>query len=208
VTFDPFGVKDEPSPEPQQQPGNARTPSARPRPFLNLFLALNAAFLLLCAGGLAARMRHLLGSSAPAAAASSARNTDQPAKPAPPAKEAPAPKPAEPPAAVPAPMKNAAPAQVPAASPAKAEPKAAPAKGKNSSKPVDFSYSDPAAKEVQLLGPFLVRSNGRKSMFKDSSGEWRLTLYLMSGETYRYRFESADDKGRKRLSKRQSIAVP
>lgn len=76
------------------------------------------------------------------------------------------------------------------------------------SQPVEFSYPAPEAKEVSLMGAFLVRAGGRKGMYKDAQGVWRITVYLNTGSAYRYRFEVLDSRGKKSLTPRQSVTVP
>lgn len=217
MAFDPFGVKN----ELPLGPGTADTvPLKHPRRSRTLWgalLAVNGLVLLLCAGGLYARIRHLAqpplvvakpapkpAAAAPEAKAPAKEEPKPEAKPAPPAAAPEAkketPKAAKSPAAKDAPKPSA-----PAAEPANGA-AARPAGGV--SKPVDFSYADPSAKEVDLLGPFLVRTGGRKPMFKDSSGEWRLTVYLKSGSAYAYRFESTDAHGKRHVTKKQTVEVP
>lgn len=53
-------------------------------------------------------------------------------------------------------------------------------------KPVEFACRAPKAKKVQLRGAFLVRTQGVKTMVRDSDGVWRLTVTLLPG-TYKYR---------------------
>ncbi|MBI3298307.1 MAG: hypothetical protein HYZ75_09100 [Elusimicrobia bacterium] len=77
---------------------------------------------------------------------------------------------------------------------------------KRQTRPVPFTHAFPAAKEVYLIGPFLVRSGGRKMMFKDSKGVWATTVYLNIGQTYKYRFEVVEEKG-KHLSASQTVEV-
>ncbi|MBI5201481.1 MAG: hypothetical protein HY925_07855 [Elusimicrobia bacterium] len=52
---------------------------------------------------------------------------------------------------------------------------------------VEFTHSAPHAKDVQLRGAFLVRTGGKQSMVKDSSGVWKLSLSLLPG-SYKYSF--------------------
>ncbi len=73
---------------------------------------------------------------------------------------------------------------------------------------VSFKHDDPTAKEVALMGMFLVRSQGRKRMFKDSKGVWRSTVYLKTGQTYDYKFEIIDSKSRKRTTSIRRVTVP
>lgn len=76
------------------------------------------------------------------------------------------------------------------------------------SRPVSFKHEDPTAKEVDLLGMFLVRTGGRKRMFKDSKGIWRSTVYLNTGNSYDYKFEIVDGNGRKKTTATQTVTVP
>ncbi len=180
-------------------------------------LLLDGVFILLCAGGLAARVSRGLKApptgpvlSKPAAVkdtsakaevnAPQTKTEDQVKKPEP-APKASAPAEAKAPAAKPpaaAEMK---------ASAAKAASAPAPAKAEGVSRPVEFTHEDPSAKEVNLLGPFLVRTNGSKPMFKDAKGVWRLTIYLKSGETYKYRFEAVDAHGKRKLTEKRPMEV-
>jgi hypothetical protein len=72
---------------------------------------------------------------------------------------------------------------------------------------VEFSHSDSAAKQVFLLGPFLVRTKGRMAMTQFSGGEWRLIVTLIGGATYPYRVETIDANEKRRLTKKMSIYV-
>ena len=74
----------------------------------------------------------------------------------------------------------------PAAGPA---PSASRAPGK--AIPVQFQLRAPKAREVELVGAFIVRG-GRKDMSRQSDGSWTITLYLNPGD-YRY-FFSVDKK--------------
>lgn len=77
---------------------------------------------------------------------------------------------------------------------------------KAATRPVPFTYEESGAKEVYLVGPFLVRSGGRKTMFKDSRGAWQTTVYLNIGQTYKYRFEVVGENGKK-LTPSRSVEV-
>jgi hypothetical protein len=221
VAFDPFGVKN----EPPRETGTADTVPLRPahggsRTLWGGLLAVIGLVLLLCAGGLYARIRHLsqpplVVARTPAKPAAAAPEAKTPAKEESPQET----KPAAPETKKEPAKTSKTPAAKEAAKPAPPAPKAAapaaePANGASArpaggvSKPVDFSYADAGAKEVYLLGPFLVRTNGRKPMFKDSSGEWRLTVYLKSGSPYAYRFEAIDAHGKRHLTKKQTVEVP
>lgn len=105
---------------------------------------------------------------------------------------------------------HAAPAPKRAPAPVGTSPAAPPppsfAEKKAATRPVPFSYEEDGAKEVYLVGPFLVRSGGRKTMFKDSRGAWRTTVYLNIGQTYKYRFEVVGENGKK-LTPPRSVEV-
>lgn len=105
--------------------------------------------------------------------------------------------------ATPPPARTTAPKPAAPKTPEKA---AAASTEKTKTRPVPFSHADPDAKEVYLMGPFLVRSGGRKMMFKDSKGLWAATVYLNIGQTYKYRFEVVADKG-KRMTPSQTVEV-
>lgn len=78
---------------------------------------------------------------------------------------------------------------------------------KRLTRPVPFTHEDSKAKEVYLVGPFLVRTGGRKTLFKDSKGVWQTTIYLNIGQTYKYRFEVVSESGTKRLTPAQKVEV-
>ncbi len=113
--------------------------------------------------------------------------------------------------AEPLPQRKAEPAgAAPKAEPAKAEaPKKAeaPSGKKRLTRPVPFTHEDSKAKEVYLVGPFLVRTGGRKTLFKDSKGVWQTTIYLNIGQTYKYRFEVVSESGSKKLTPAQKVEV-
>jgi hypothetical protein len=75
-------------------------------------------------------------------------------------------------------------------------------------KAVDFTYIDPYAEQVSLLGAFLVRSGGRETLSKDSQGAWQTTVYLRTGATYHYRFEVIGRDGKKILTPKKLVDVP
>ena len=113
----------------------------------------------------------------------------------------PAPKEADKKAPLGSPAIHAAPAPKRAPAPVGTAPAAPPppsfAAKKAATRPVPFTYEESGAKEVYLVGPFLVRSGGRKTMFKDSRGAWQTTVYLNIGQTYKYRFEVVGESGKK-----------
>ncbi|MFH2204448.1 MAG: hypothetical protein ABIJ96_15130 [Elusimicrobiota bacterium] len=82
-----------------------------------------------------------------------------------------------------------------------------PEKAKRTTRPITFKHSDTEAKEVSLIGMFLVSSGGSKRMFKDSKGIWQITLYLNIGNKYRYQYETVDKQGTKALTPVQTIDV-
>ena len=171
------------------------------RIFLGALLAASAALALVCAAGLVARVRFLARQPSVQARAPIPKGP----KPAPAETPKPQPKetaPAQPeaPKAAPAPAPKAAP-KTPPPAPVKEAVKP------STTKKVEFSHSDRAAKQVILLGPFLVRSKGRMPMIRFSDGEWRLTVTLIGGTTYQYRVETTDARGKRRITKKQSIYV-
>lgn len=131
-------------------------------------------------------------------------------KPEPKPEPKPAPKEADKKAPLGSPAIHAAPPPKRAPAPVGATPAAPPppsfAEKKAATRPVPFSYEEDGAKEVYLVGPFLVRSGGRKTMFKDSRGAWRTTVYLNIGQTYKYRFEVVGENGKK-LTPPRSVEV-
>ena len=54
---------------------------------------------------------------------------------------------------------------------------------------------------------FLVRSGGRKPMFRDRTDAWQTTIYLKVGYTYQYRFEIIDKNGQRRKTPKSSVDV-
>jgi len=205
--FDLFGVKKDlkdgaDAPEESSSSPNAGKAGTSKRA-LGVFVLADIAVIALCAVFLSARVhKHLTAAESPAPAPRAAKK--------PPPKESAAKKPA---ASEPAPAKPAAePESKPKPKPApkaKAEPEkpAVSEKKKRKTRPVPFTYVDPSAREVALLGAFLVRQNGRKSMFKDSKGTWQTTVYLNTGVNYRYKFEVVDKNGRKSITPTESVDV-
>jgi hypothetical protein len=114
----------------------------------------------------------------------------------------PAPKEAEKKAPLGSPAIHAAPTPKRDPAPVGAPPPPSFAPKKAATRPVPFTYEEAGAKEVYLVGPFLVRSGGRKAMFKDSRGAWRTTVYLNIGQTYKYRFEVVGENGKKQTPAR------
>ncbi|MEE8425587.1 MAG: hypothetical protein V3S11_07140 [Elusimicrobiota bacterium] len=209
--------------------GAPRSPKPRRRMWAAL-IAVDSALILACVGMLGARVfTHWTASqAAPQRAVKAAPPAPvKKAPPSAPAKKAAAPakKAPEPPkaAAVPKgplgspavhapdlPKRSAAPAAPGTPSKAKPEPKpesAAAPKKVRSTKPISFDYVNPDAKEVHLIGMFLVRTGGKKPMFKDSQGAWQTTVYLRIGQTYRYRFEVTAAQGGKKLTSVKTIDV-
>jgi outer membrane biosynthesis protein TonB len=203
-------------------------PSAGPKHYARM-LGLNTLVLLISVGLVAARVyRHLTAAPAPVQTAQAPAPKKAPPKKAEkkpePKKEAPKPA-AKKPAPKPAPAKPAAAPKKPlpkpslAASPAPKREAPTPQAGsaevkkikdakKRTTAPVSFKHKDPGAKQVELLGMFLVRTQGRKKMFKDSKGVWRSTVYLKTGQTYDFKFEIVDAKGRKKTTSKQTVTVP
>ncbi|MFH1726477.1 MAG: hypothetical protein ABII00_17845 [Elusimicrobiota bacterium] len=221
--FDLFGIKkdlkgggeEESEPAEASGPAGGGSGSKLPKRAWGLLLALDALLILLCVGVLAARAYHHL--TAPSAPPLQARAPAPPKKAPAPAPEPEAKPPAEPATKKPAPEKKAPKEpKAPAAKKAPAKPKPADSgkaiaekkgKKKRVTRPVSFTYVDASAKEVSLLGMFLVRANGRKPMFKDSKGAWQTTVYLNIGVQYRYQFEVVDAKGQKKITAAQTVDV-
>jgi len=194
ASFDPFGLKEDSAPEAEEpRPGEPHSLKTT-RIFLMTLLAASAALALVCAAGLVARVRFLARQPSAQARAPIPKGP----KPAP--AETPKEKPPEAPKAPAAPAPKTAP-KTPAPAPVKETVKP------SITKKVEFSHSDRAAKQVILLGPFLVRSKGRMPMIRFSDGEWRLTVTLIGGTTYQYRVETTDARGKRRITKKQSIYV-
>ncbi|MBI3551397.1 MAG: hypothetical protein HY077_02665 [Elusimicrobia bacterium] len=193
-----------PSPAPQggtPHPGDA----ARGQRLWAVLLVLDAFFVILFGGALAANVYQHLQAPAPPASSrrSRAAKPPEPAKPVESAKPpAPAPRsmPARPaktdqvkppkPSLLNEPPRHEAakPREMGRAkerAPAPAAPPAAAAAAK--AVPVDFSLKAPGAKRVELAGPFIVRGGGRMAMKDRGEGQWSVTLYL-TPNTYRYHF--------------------
>lgn len=207
---DIFGLKkesDTPAPIselPQKPPARGR------RKLWAALLVLDAAFIIVFGGAVAAKLyQHL---KVPAVVVPPGRRAPPVKAPAPKAPEA-APQPAKP--------QEPAPAAPPAAEPAKAggprpsllaepvkgrqapqpqaaakapkapEPAAPAAPASPSDKPkavsVEFKLNNPHAKHVRLVGAFIVRG-GRKDMVRHSDGLWTLNLHLLPSTDYRYWF--------------------
>ena len=207
--FDLFGVQKESAAGGDTQ--RLKDGAALSKMTWGALLILDGVFILLCAGGLAARVSRGLKApptgpvvSKPAVKAPEAKaeaKTEEIVK-----KPEPAPK-ASAPAEAKAPAAAKGPPSPERGNPPLAQGAAAPAKAEGVSKPVEFTHEDASAKEVNLLGPFLVRTNGSKPMFKDAKGVWRLTIYLKSGETYKYRFEVVDAHGKRKLTEKRPMEV-
>lgn len=123
--------------------------------------------------------------AAPVAAAKPSADSPRPPKPsmiadAPKHRESP--KPAD--AGGKSPAAKPAPAPAAPAAPVAAD-------GKVKALRTEFKLHAPKAKNVELVGAFIVRG-GRKDMSREGDGTWTVTLYLNPG-TYRY-FFSADKK--------------
>lgn len=227
--FDLFGLKkgaatEDPAPQAGRAPLTAKAWKG--------LAAADAAVLVACLGLLAVRVKgHLSAPPPPNKPAAAKKAEPKPAAPKPVAPKAEAPKPepkpeakkpepkpelkaapkeAERKAPLGSPAIHAAPAPKRAPAPVGATPAAPPppsfAEKKAATRPVPFTYEEDGAKEVYLVGPFLVRSGGRKSMFKDSRGSWRTTVYLNIGQTYKYRFEVVGESGKK-LTPSRSVEV-
>lgn len=207
--FDLFGLKKGAS-----QDGPASGGASLPPKAWKGLAAADAVVLLACLTLLAVRVRgHLSAPPLPPPKPAPARKAEPP-KPAPAAPEAkkPEPKPEPKKPEVKAPVKeaekkpplgsptvHAAPTPKRDPAPVGATPPPTPsfAPKKAATRPVPFSYEEGGAKEVYLVGPFLVRSGGRKTMFKDSRGVWQTTVYLNIGQNYKYRFEVVGEGGKK-----------
>ena len=203
------------APNPERE---AARPKGRSAHDWAMLLALNSLILVASVSVLASRAyRHLTENEAPI----EAKATPPKSAPKAPIKEDPkteAPKPepakADPPAQPKGPLPKPS---LAATSPQRAEP--APRSGSAAvptvqsekprvSLPVSFKHQAADAKEVDLLGMFLVRSGGRKRMFKDSKGFWRSTVYLNTGQSYDYKFEIVEANGRKTTTATQTVTVP
>jgi hypothetical protein len=195
---DPSQPPQEEAPE-QAPAGGGSRGSHRLWAFL---LVLDAIFIIVFGGTVAAKMYQYWKTPAPVAAhhPAPAPAPSAAAKPA----EAPKPAAAEPPktaaAPAPAPAPAPVPAPAPAAKPAPAAPSApaapvaaaapppapAPAPGASKAHPVLFKLHAANARSVHLVGAFIVHG-GRKEMNRGSDGVWNVKLYLNPGQ-YRYFF--------------------
>ncbi|PIR17055.1 MAG: hypothetical protein COV48_09050 [Elusimicrobia bacterium CG11_big_fil_rev_8_21_14_0_20_64_6] len=215
-----LGKKQDPQ-EPEHGPETASAPepgteASAPRGSHKLWaflLVLDSLFVIVFAGAVAAKVyQHWKAPEIARAPAPRRRPAPKPA----PAEPAPAPEPAkapEPPKPAPAAAEPKPAADAPrppkpsmlAEAPKRREtPKLADAGGKSAAAApaapgekvkatrVDFKIHAPKAKDVELVGAFIVRG-GRKSMARLDDGTWTITLYLNPGTTYRY-FFSVDKK--------------
>lgn len=223
--FDLFGLKKDASQDSPASGGGLLPPKA-----WKGLAAADALVLVACLTLLAVRVRgHLSAPPLPPAKPAPGRKAEPPKpepaeakkpEPKPEAKvEAKKPEPKKPEAKVPSkeaekkpplgsPAVHAAPTPKRDPAPVGATPPPTPsfAPKKNGTRPVPFSYEEGGAKEVYLVGPFLVRSGGRKTMFKDSRGVWQTTVYLNIGQNYKYRFEVVGEGGKK-LTAPRSVEV-
>lgn len=209
--IDLFGLRkqQEPGDEPSTPSTEAAPAAPPPRGSHKLWaflLVLDSVFVIVFAGAVAAkiyqhwkapavavkpapRKRPVKPVAAPAAPApapapaSEAVKTPEPPKPAPEAPDAP--RPPKPSMTTEAPKHRETPkladasGKAPAAAPV-------PAEGKVKAVKTEFKVHAPKAKEVELIGAFIVRG-GRKDMNREGDGSWTVTLYLNPG-TYRYFF--------------------
>lgn len=221
--FDLFGLKKGAAAE-----GAAPTAAPLPAKAWKGLAAADAVLLLACVGLLAVRVKGHLSAPPlpppkppavkkaapkppePKAEAPKPEPTPEAKKPEPKPEPKPAPKEADKKAPLGSPAIHAAPAPKRAPAPVGASPASPPppsfAAKKAATRPVPFTYEESGAKEVYLVGPFLVRSGGRKTMFKDSRGAWQTTVYLNIGQTYKYRFEVVGENGKK-LTPSRSVEV-
>lgn len=215
--IDIFGLKEGEKPSVSEPaPGPER---ARPR---GIWLLLDAVFILCCAGLIASRVLFHMGNTVPQEPISRPAPRPEPAQaeeakaPAPePKKEEPKPEPPPPALIAPAkgpigsPSVNAP--SLPQRTAAAVQPGAAPSPRASSNassvRPIEFTYVVPDAREVYLLGPFLVRSGGRKAMAKVASATWQTTVYLNAGAEYHYRFETVTESGRRSTTSRRTVEV-
>lgn len=228
--FDLFGLKkDSPADGPAPAPAAARPPL--PPKFWKGAAAADGVLLAACLGLVGFRVQgHLAGPAVvapprpapvkkaepkpepkPEAPKEPEAKKPEPKKPEPKPEAKPEPKPDSKKPPLGSPAVHAAPAPKREPAPVGAKPAAAPpppsfAAKKAATRPVPFSYEEDGAKEVYLVGPFLVRSGGRKTMFKDSRGVWQTTVYLNIGQTYKYRFEVVGASGKK-LTPARSVEV-
>ena len=173
---DLFGLKQEPEPEAVA----VSAPSGGGRKLWAALLALDSALFIICGGALAKVLyQHL---NAPAAAGKALSR-----KPPAPAATPPASAPQQPSSQI---IEEPAPAAVPK------EPRIAAAavrpEEKRHSVPVEFKLKAARARNVRLVGAFIVRG-GHRDMVQEKAGLWTLTLYLLPGNNYRYWF-SVDGK--------------
>lgn len=54
--------------------------------------------------------------------------------------------------------------------------------------PVAFLFDAPQARQVELIGGFLIHSGGRLPLARTSDGRWAATVYLNPGRRYAYHF--------------------
>ncbi|MBI4060937.1 MAG: hypothetical protein HY403_05845 [Elusimicrobia bacterium] len=197
--------------DPEEPPAAAEAPAPRGSHKLWAFLlVLDALFVIVFAGAVAAKVYQHWEAPADAPAPAARRRPVKAAPPAPVPAPVPAPAPAPEPLKAPEPPKPAVDAPrppkpsmfaeapkhrgtprpadaggrpAPAAPPA---PPSLPADGKVKALRTEFRLHAPKAKTVELIGAFIVRG-GRKEMARQDDGTWTLTLYLNPG-SYRYFF--------------------
>lgn len=187
MDFFGLGRNDEPNQEsaPEGEPLPAPEPPRGPAGLWAALLVLDAAFVIVFGGAVAANVYKHWGAAPAAPAAPEAGRRRAAKKPAPKAEEAP--KTATPDAPAEAKALPAAAAPTPGAGPIVTVRSAAKARK------VVFSLDAPGAKSVKLVGAFLMRG-GRLNLAK-RGGAWTGAVYLNPGR-YRY-FFSVD--GRKVL---------
>lgn len=214
--IDLFGLKKQNSEEPPYEGDPEPAPEA-PQGSHRLWaflLVLDAVFVIVFGGAVAAKVYQHWKTPAPvpaAAATGRRRPAKEPAKPAEPspstttAAAAELPKPPEPekPSPKPDPKNSRHDGETPrppkpslltnAPKPHETPKLAATAPAVKTAKalPVEFELRAADAKSVQLVGAFIVRG-GHKEMAKKADGTWSVTLYLHPGQ-YRY-FFSVDKK--------------
>ena len=218
--WDFFGLFRKAAKAPLPESGGTPPPSQPPAKTGKAWRPLLAADVILICGSLGllgARVAKHMGAEPTPAPVAARPVPKPPAKPAVPAAEEP--KKAEPakvnPAAKPEPKPEPKPAKAEPPKPVKPEPakpeaKAAPAAadGQAKAKPTTFTYVNPAASHVTLLGSFLVRTGGRKPMFRGGGkGAWECTLYLNPGASYRFRYEVVDKHGRRTVTRWDDLEV-
>jgi len=161
------------------------TPSRGPHKLWGFLLVLNAVFVVVFGGAVAAKVYQYWSSQTPAAPPAVTR-PPRPVKP-----QAESPKPLPPPAAAQAPetartiLPESAPPPKPSLLNDAAAKTSAPAAG-GKALPVSFKLRSPNARSVQLVGAFIVHG-GRRDMVKHKDGTWTTKLYLNPGQ-YRYLF--------------------